>query len=173
VKHYIYLVVDNFSRKILSWLIADSVKAEHRRATIEEALTHAGQSNSNTTLITDGGPENGLKDFLESLDRSVTHKVALVDVHYSNSLIEAHNKVLKYNYLYRIDIPDEHRLQKIFPAIVDDFNNRPHISLDGLTPNEAEQNHALDKNPLRIYVKNATQERKMYNQDHRCTHCNE
>lgn len=34
MKHYIYLVVDNFSRKILSWEIADAVKAETRKGTI-------------------------------------------------------------------------------------------------------------------------------------------
>ncbi len=173
VKHYIYLVVDNFSRKILSWLIADSVKAEYRKITIEEALTHAGQSNSNTTLITDGGPENNLQAFLDTLDQPVRHQVALVDVHYSNSLIEAHNKVLKFNYLYQMNIPDGDRLRKIFPAIVDDFNNRPHVSLDGLTPIEAEQNHPIDRTKLQIYIQQATQKRKMYNQRHQCTHCSE
>jgi putative transposase len=172
MKHYIYLVVDNFSRKILSWKIADSVKAEFRRATIEEALAKVNNDPQNITLITDGGPENKLKAFLES-NPSIQQKIALVDVHYSNSLIEAHNKLIKYNYLYRMNVPDEHQLQKIFPTIVEDFNNRPHISLDGLTPNEAGQNHALDRNQLMIYVKNETHERKMYNQSHQCTHCNE
>lgn len=173
VKHYIYLVVDNFSRKILSWKIADSVKAEFRRSTIEEALGKVNNGPQNITLITDGGPENKIKAFQDSIDYPIQQKIALVDVHYSNSLIEAHNKLIKYNYLYRMDIPDEHQLLKIFPAVVDDFNNRPHVSLDGLTPNEAEQNHALDRNRLRIYVQNATQERKKYNQIHRCTHCND
>src|SRR5579859_5952146 len=36
--HYIYLVVDNFSRKILSWFVADKVSALIRRNTIGEAL---------------------------------------------------------------------------------------------------------------------------------------
>ena len=36
--HYIYLVVDNFSRKILSWRVADKVSKLIRRETIGEAL---------------------------------------------------------------------------------------------------------------------------------------
>ena len=87
-------------------------------------------------LLTDGGPENapavtGLTPLLRG---RLVHHTALVDVLYSNSLIEAHNKILKYNYLYKMTIPDGAALQKVIPGIIDDFNNRPHISLDGLTP---------------------------------------
>ena len=55
--------------------------------------------------------------------------------------------------------------------IVNDFNNRPHISLKGLTPNEAEQNLALNLEQLRLHIKSATEERKAYNQNHRCKQC--
>jgi transposase InsO family protein len=92
-------------------------------------------------------------------------------VHYSNSLIEAHNKIIKYNYLYRMDIPYGEHLQKIFPSIVDDYNNRPHVSLDGLTPNEAEQNLSLNRKQLRLYTGQAAEERKKYNRIQPCNHC--
>jgi hypothetical protein len=93
----------------------------------------------------------------------VEHRKALVDVHYSNSLIEAHNKILKYTYLYRMAIPDGDQLGIILPKIVDDFNNRPHISLGGLTPNEAEKNIMLDEIVLSNYKRQAALERKIYN----------
>ena len=123
------------------------------------------------TLLTDGGPENNLKIFLASLDHIIEHRTALVDVHYSNSLIEAHNKVIKYNCLYRMNISDGSQLMKVFPMIVNDFNNRPHISLDGLTPNEAEQKLMLNRGQLRLHIKKATEARKAYNQNHRCKQC--
>ncbi len=97
-RHFIYLVVDNFFRKILSWSVADSVKASYRRETIYNTLQYVSLENASITLITDGGPENHLKQWLEDLSLPVQHRKALVDVHYSNSLIEAHNKILKYNY---------------------------------------------------------------------------
>jgi putative transposase len=104
IKHYIYLVVDNFSRKILAWKVADSVKAEIRRETLLDALQKENVSDPAVLLITDGGPENNLKVFLEELQLPMEHRRALVDVHYSNSMIEATNKTVKYNYLYRKDI---------------------------------------------------------------------
>ena len=160
VRHFIYLVADNFSRKILSWLIAPSVSAELRKTTILDALNKVSHPNTSITLITDGGPENNLKAFLASLDHPMDHQTALVDIHFSNSLIEAHNKVIKYNYLYRMTITDGAQLMKVLSMIVDDFNNRPHISLGGLSPNDAEQNMVL-----------ATAERKVYNRNHRCQQC--
>ncbi len=171
VKHYIYVVIDNFSRKILSWLVANQVNAELRRNTIKEATKNVKTSHPEITLITDGGPENKLQNFLDSLDKTVTHKYALVDVHYSNSLIEAAFKTAKYNYLYRMDIKDCKALEKSFSFVVDDFNNRPHISLGGLTPNEAEKNITLNKDQLHLYKQKATEERLKYNNAHRCSHC--
>jgi putative transposase len=173
VKHYIYVVIDNYSRKIISWLIADSVKAVYRKITIEMALKNVKQNHPLITLITDGGPENKLQTFLNSLDHRVQHNVALLDVHYSNSLIEAFFKTGKYNYLYRMDIRDGKDLKKAFEFIVQDYNDRPHISLHGLTPNEGEMNMTLDKEQLHAYIESVTQQRKDYNQANRCTQCKE
>ena len=171
VKHYIYLVVDNFSRKILSWKVTDSVKASTRQASIEKAIEYVTDANDSTILITDGGPENNFKPFVGGSSYPIEHRIALLDVRYSNSLIEAHNKIIKYNYLYRMDIRDGTQLQKALFHTVDDFNSRPHISLGGLTPNEAEQNLSLDRNKLSINIRQATLERKIYNQLHQCNHC--
>ena len=89
----------------------------------------------------------------------------------SNSLIEAHNKVLKYNYLYKMSVKDRGDLNKMMPWICNDFNNRPHISLNGLTPNEGYENVVLDSESLKELKKIASQNRKMYNFKNRCTTC--
>lgn len=170
VKQYIYLVVDNFSRKILAWKVADVVSATVRRETINEALNLVSVTQP-LVLITDGGPENKLQHFLKAIGKPVRHSVALVDVHFSNSLVEAHNKLIKYQYLYRMNIDDEFQLQQALRQVVEDFNNRPHISLDGLTPNEAEQNYVLDRVQLHRHKLEATSSRKVYNQQQRCTPC--
>ncbi len=173
IKHYIYCVVDNYSRKILTCAAYPSVKVEFRRSTIEDALNKINGLNSFITLITDGGPENDLQSFLDELSQPVAHRKALIEVHYSNSLIEAHNKILKYNYLYRMIVADGDQLNSALPKIVEDFNNRPHISLRGLTPNEAEQNITLDHAKLSNYKQQAALVRKIYNKLNRCKHCTE
>lgn len=170
-KHYIYIVIDNFSLKILSWEIADAVKAEIRKSTIEVALVTVNGHHTSITLVTDGGPENRLQDLVAALEQSVDHKIALVDVHYSNSLIEANNKIIKYNYLYRMHIPNGKHLRSVFPSIVDHYNNRSHGSLHGLTPNEAEQNFSLDRGQLRLNTSRASEESRKYNRIHHCKPC--
>jgi hypothetical protein len=47
---------------------------------------------------------------------------ALVDVRYPNSLIEAHNKIIKYNYLYRMDLSDRENLVKALKQTVNDHS---------------------------------------------------
>jgi putative transposase len=171
VAHYIYLVVDNFSRKILSWYISDKVSALIRRETIGEALKGLKNEDEHLVLITDGGPENSLNEYLENLTIPVNHQRALIDVQGSNSLIEAHNKVIKYNYLYRMSVTDGDHLKRLIPWIAKDFNSPPHISLDGMTPNEKYENASLDLKSLRALKVNAAQRRKEHNFKNRCVNC--
>ncbi len=165
VKHFIYLVVDNFSRKILSWKIADKIKSVYRKETIQEALD-AINTNSTIVLITDGGSEN---KFL--YPENVNHQIALVDVHYSNSLIESHNKLIKYNYLYKMEITNRKQLEDALQFVVTDYNDRPHVSLLGRTPSEAYEDLQLDLTRIKTDLINSRQNRKLYNQHHHCDQC--
>lgn len=121
-------------------------------------------------LLTDGGPENKF-DAIQNCQTEIDHKIALLNIHYSNSLVESHNKIIKYNYLYKMEIPDRNQLHKMMEFIVDDFNNRPHISLNGLTPNEVEANVQLDKIKRSNQLQCATEARKIYNNLNLCDHC--
>jgi len=59
MKYYVYLLMDNFSRFILSWRIEEVVSGRIRVETIREACKkYHDKNNIMTTLITDGGPEN-------------------------------------------------------------------------------------------------------------------
>jgi putative transposase len=165
--HYIYLVVDNFSRKILSWAIAEKVSASVRRHTIDDALKSLSNNNQKIVLITDGGPENSF----DNNSNSFVHFRALIDIRYSNSLIEAHNKVIKYNYLYPKTIANGVQLRKEVKFSINDFNNRPHISLDGSTPNECHAAMKLDHEFLRKLKIEAQIKRKLDNLKSRCEAC--
>jgi len=125
------------------------------------------------TLITDCGPENSLSELIRSIPIEINHQKALLDVHYSNSLIEAHNKLLKYNYLYNITIRNSDHLNETLQWVIEDYNNRPHVSLDGLSPNEACENKLLNKQELRHYIQQQTAKRRISNQSDRCDHCEE
>jgi putative transposase len=109
--------------------------------------------------------------FLEEMQLPIEHCRALIDVHYSNSMIEATNKTLKYNYLYKKEIDNGEQLIEWLEWSIDDFDNRPHISHQGLTPNEKQKNILLDRALLAQNIKQATAKRKIQNTEQRCSHC--
>ena len=51
-------------------------------------------------------------------------------------MIEAANKQLKYRFLYHLHIADHSALIKYIDQAMQDYNNRPHDILNGLTPLE-------------------------------------
>ncbi|HYC85247.1 MAG TPA: hypothetical protein VEB86_08500 [Chryseosolibacter sp.] len=55
--------------------------------------------------------------------------------------------------------------------MIEDYNNRPHISLDGLTPNEACKNELINKQERHLYIQQAKEKRKKLNEVERCNHC--
>lgn len=102
---YIYLVIDNFSRFILSWRISLKLCANIRLETFKEAIYRSkqkGKKRVETQLIVDGGSENNNKyvnDYLEDYAKNIDKQIALKDIVKSNSMVEYTNRVLKYEYL--------------------------------------------------------------------------
>jgi hypothetical protein len=140
-KHYIYLVTDHFSKMIIAWSINKCNNATTRLNTFKDAIAFA--KNKFTTpvqLVVDGGSENNnttVDDYLYNIKGIIKKLVAQKDITHSNSAIEAINKILKNNYLNKIEIENGQQLLKIIETIIHDYNLlRPHGSLKGLTPSE-------------------------------------
>ena len=84
-------------------------------------------------LYVDGGSENNNSHVSAFIKQTTINKiVARVDVTFSNSMIEAVNKILKYQYLFRKPIADQEHLQDAIRSAIDDYNNRPHYALKGV-----------------------------------------
>jgi len=145
IKAYIYFVVDNFSRAILSWRVSLKLSAETRLDSVKEAydrhiLNSSYDYGEDVQLIVDGGPENSnsiVDEYIKSPGISIKKIIAQQDIHFSNSIVEAVNKIVKYRSLYLQDIHDINSLQRHLEMFVPVYNNiRPHCSLKGLTPSE-------------------------------------
>jgi hypothetical protein len=151
-KSYIYLVQDNFSRAILSYRIADTCQAQFTFENLTEVVQNylIPRGISSTLLLTDDGSENAgpVKELIAGFP-SLTHLIAQRDIHFSNSMIEAANKHLKYRFLYHHHIPDTDALAHYTPQSIHDFNHRPHHVLSGLTPIEATNGLAFDHQAAR------------------------
>jgi len=176
---YIYLVMDNFSRYITSWRVADRVRAKVRIETFEETIINAGiepnqKQTEKTELIVDGGTENNNKAVTTLLKKYPVDKlVALKDILKSNSMTESLNKIIKYDYLYLRNIHDQSELEKILRKIVvPDYNDkRPSVQLFGLTPAEAYGRKTVNFKKIREKMIDAHYKRISYNQTHACLGC--
>jgi len=142
VKAYIYLVVDNFSRSILSWDVSLNLSASIRLNSIKDAyirfILNSDNTNNDVHLIVDGGSENNnsvVDEYISSVP--IKKLIAQKDILFSNSLVESVNKIIKYRSLFLHNIPNIHALRKHLEEFIPVYNSvRPHVSLNGLTPNE-------------------------------------
>jgi len=155
VKNYIYLAQDNFSRAILAYKVDTVCTAQNTfdnlEAVRQQYLIPAGITSCQ--LITDHGSENaGPVKTLTAAHPSITHLIAQHDIAFSNSMIEAANKQLKYRFLYHHHIPDHQALVKYINQAVLDYKNRPHDILHGLTPAEELHGKRIDKAALRHLI---------------------
>src|SRR5690554_4177068 len=175
IKAAIILVCDNFSKTILGWNVSLKKDGENAKAALQDAVENIQKHHPNlqtTSLITDGGGENHnllVEDFLTNIETpEIIKLLALKEVEFSNSAVEAINKIIK-RYL-RKKLP--HTLDKLIQCleeIIFDYNSvRPHGSLFGLTPLECytSENVNLDFKQQKLEAKkNRIQQNKSVNCD--------
>ncbi len=145
VKHYVYLIVDNYSKHIINWRVHDKVCGKVRMETIQEAIKQEFGDNVSTKasldLVVDGGSENNnvnVETYLKQCQVDIDKQVALKDIQQSNSMVEASNKILKHQYLFREAQRNREDLEyHLETAIYDYCYERPNYTLGIQTPYEA------------------------------------
>jgi putative transposase len=175
-KNFLYLIMDNYSRFILNWRIETKVSAFYRLQTIQHAYALISKTNRESIqLIVDGGVENNNKTidgFLSTDGVSVEKLIAQKDIQFSNSVVEAQNKLIKYRYLFKKDYCDIHALRDGLTWIIEDYNRkRPHISLNGATPFEAFHGRHISKADFLEQQDAAYEKRRRENLTELCEPC--
>jgi len=176
-RYYISLVIDNYSRYILSYAIKEKVSGLVTTSTIEEAYQKASRitNDLNVDLIVDGGPENNNKyihNFISQSNINIKKLVALKDINYSNSMIERVNHTLKYRYIFPKQPRDLKHLQRILRYFIKDYNSvRPHGKLKGLTPEQAWNGFYANEKHRITLLKAARLKRLAYIKANKCHKC--
>lgn len=131
--------------------------------------------NKDVHLIVDGGPENNnhkMDVYLNSSEINIQKLIALKDIPFSNSLIEAQNKILKYRYLFKCQYQDIGALSNALHWIIPDYNDqKPHNFLKGLTPYEAFTRKTFDIEEYSDKMKQFKQNRLTENKKRLCAIC--
>ena len=174
-KLYIYFLVDNYSRYILNYKISGHYSAKIAFENIREAYQKHDLEKipPYIDLITDDGPENKgeVERFTDDPATNLRKLIAQTDIVFSNSLVEAVNKRMKYDFLFTQNLQDQQETEKYLAVAVPQYGNKPHSSLFGLTPYEVFNGMIPDKNRFKPEIKRAAIERRTINLEYNCLGC--
>ena len=100
-KVYLHAVIDNFSRRILAWRVTNGFAVAATVTILDDAVRGAVTRDESPTLVADAGVENvnaGVDGLIEA--GMFWRVLALRDVTFSNSMIEAWWRILKHQWLF-------------------------------------------------------------------------
>ena len=103
------------------------------------------------------------------IENSKINKViAQKDVIFSNSLIEAVNKRIKYDFLFPAELQNFEQTVKQLEKAITEYNDKPYLPLHDLTPSEVFEGKIPDKNMFSNEIAEAKVQRIIENRRFRC-----
>jgi putative transposase len=167
--YYKYLpVLDDYSRRVMnSELMLDESgysASDAVEISLEEAKRMGHALYKHPTLLTDNGAAftcGVLEDYLEN--RGMKHIFGRYYHPQTQGKVERFNRTIKdYIFVYSYDSPD--KLQQALREAVDWYNNRPHESLQNVSPNDVyagRKEEILERREMKKIL--TTERRKAYN----------
>jgi transposase InsO family protein len=135
---YLHAVIDNYSRRILSWTLEDRLGSGATCRVLRQAARQVVAISEASTVVVDSGSENvnrEVDDLLESVD--LTRVLAQVEVTFSNSMIEAFWRSLKHAWIFLHPLDNMASLRRLIEFYVTSHNEvMPHAAFEGQTPDE-------------------------------------
>ena len=130
-------MLDNDSRRILAWRVHDFLDPGGSAALLVEAARDL-EGATPPMLLADAGVENRNGDVDELVAAGRLRRVlALTEVNFSNSIIEAWWRTLKHQWLFLHPLDSVATVRRLVAFYVEEHNTRvPHAAFDGQTPDE-------------------------------------
>jgi putative transposase len=96
---YLHAVIDNFSRRILAWRVADTFAPINSLTVLLDASRAATPSETTPVVLADAGVENVNAQVDDLITTGVLRRVlAFTELKFSNSMIEAWWRSLKHQW---------------------------------------------------------------------------
>jgi len=157
VFYYITFIIDNYSRRIVGHEVSSRLlTAQTTLPSLRKAIRTRGRSIKQGIIMhSDGGGQYYADDFLE-LTSKHKFKNSMCEYAWENGKAERVNGVIKNNYLRHWNIKSLSQLIKMVDRAVRLYNtDKPHISLNRMTPVEFEQKLPTLVSKTRATSKNA------------------
>ena len=135
---YMHAVIDNFSRRILAWRVAETFAPVNSVAVLLDAGRAASPSVTAPVVLADAGVENVNAQVDELIITGVLRRVlAFTELRFSNSMIEAWWRSLKHQWLFLHSLDSVTTVRRLVEFYVDEHNRvLPHSAFRGQTPDE-------------------------------------
>jgi putative transposase len=135
---YVHAVIDNFSRRILAWRVAETFAPVNSVAVLVEAGRAATSSETTPVVLADAGVENVNAEVDKLTTTGVLRRVlAFTELKFSNSMIEAWWRSLKHQWLYLHSLDSVTTVRRLVEFYVQEHNQvLPHSAFRGQTPDE-------------------------------------
>lgn len=143
--YYICVVIDLFSRKVISYKVGKNNSTQLVTSTLKMAYEDR-KPKSSLIYHTDRGfnfCSRGMAEYIKSIQ--ITHSFSRPYVPYDNSVVESFFASLKREELYRTKYRSESEFLLAVSDYMDFFNTRrPHRKLQYRTPEQKEHDYALN-----------------------------
>ena len=135
---YPHAVIDNFSRRILAWRVADTFAPVNSVTVLLDASRAAPPSETTPIVLADAGVENVNAEVDDLIATGVMRRVlAFTELKFSNSMIEAWWRSLKHQWLFLHPLESVTTVRRLVAFYVDEHNRvLPHSAFRGQTSDE-------------------------------------
>lgn len=134
--HYLFLITDAYSKKIVGWEISDNMRHENAITALKMALKQLRKGDS-PIHHSDKGLQYCAKKYVGMLDRRHI-KISMTEGYdpRNNGIAERVNGILKEEFIKHMDVRSDNIREAIDKVINTYHTRRPHLSLGMLTPEE-------------------------------------
>ncbi|MGL6177631.1 MAG: IS3 family transposase [Tannerellaceae bacterium] len=139
---YLSIITDTYSHKIVGWSLGETLEAKHPIRTLEKALEGFTCSEEQGLIHhSDRGVQYCCHKYVDILqENNIAISMTENGDPLENAIAERVNGILKSEWLYHTSLKDLDDANQQICAIIEFYNQeRPHLSIDMLTPEQAHQ----------------------------------
>lgn len=150
---YLYLITDAYSRKIVGWHLSNTMQAKDALKALYMAISQLEAGAKEIIHHSDRGIQYCSSKYVNCLNKhdmliSMTEKGSP----YENALAERVNGILKTEWLYDMKLKNRAEADQAIKHIINIYNTeRPHSSVEMLTPDQAHQGTGVLKRLWKTY----------------------
>lgn len=152
--HYLFLIMDVYTRLVVGWKLGATMESEHLLDAIKMTEQTVGRTQLNHAILhSDRGSQYGAKKIQEALKR-LNMKSSMGNKAWENGHAESLNGILKCEYLNSQLSEDYNQMNRATKKVIKLYNTeRPHGSLSMKTPLQFKEDLAILPKRMRPRIK--------------------